>query len=223
MDQERKTMTGSEVATTGSDGATKPRRQPAVTAAGPPSLTAQHRLLIEYMTAGCYVPGLLVKIRRPAVTDPDTGEVLKPVRNPEAGVPLTVEEAAELVGLRRRTARLLIASPIGMKAMAAAVSAMRDGAKAAAMRKVIDLVHIEGEGKAADRKVQLEAARDILGLKESGGVTVNVGIQSNTTITPGLVLRDPRPATQTIEHTDTQSSGGTVQWSAGQSDDAGEV
>lgn len=91
------------------------------------------------------------------------------------------------------------------------------------MRKVIDLVQIEGEGKAADRKVQLEAARDILGLKESSGVTVNVGIQSNTTITPGLVLRDPRPQTQTIE----QASGQTVEWSSSgtndRSDDAGEV
>jgi hypothetical protein len=179
--------------------------------------------LIEYMTSGCHVPGLLVKLKRPAVIDPDSGEVLKPARNPGPGVQLTVEEAAELVGLRRRTARLLIASPIGQKAMAAAVAGLRNGAKAAAMRKVIDLVQIEGEGKAADRKVQLEAARDILGLKESSGVTVNVGIQSNTTITPGLVLRDPRPQTQTIE----QASGQTVEWSSSgtndRSDDAGEV
>lgn len=200
-------MTGSEVPTTGRDVANRARRVPTVTKDGPPFLTAQHKLLIEYMTSGCYVPGLLAKLKRPAVIDPDSGEVLKPERNPGAGVPLTVEEAAELVGLRRRTARLLIASPIGTKAMAAAVAGLREGAKAAAMRKVIDLVQIEGEGKAADRKVQLEAARDILGLKEAGGVTVNVGIQSNTTITPGLVLRDPRPHSQTIE----QTSGASVQ------------
>ena len=80
------------------------------------------------------------------------------------------------------------------------------------MRLVVSSVSLSLRVK---NTVQLEASRDILGLKESGGVTVNVGIQSNTTITPGLVLRDPRPHSQTID--------ATISQSVSTSSDAGEV
>lgn len=195
----------SEVATTGSDGAkaTVPRRrQPTVTADGPPQLNDKHRLLIEYLTFGCSIPGLLVKLKRPAVIDPDTNEIIKPARNPLPGQPLTIEEAATIIGMRFRTARLLVNSPIGSKALSQALAALRNGAKAAAMHKIIALVNNEGEGKAADRKVQLEAARDILGLKDSSAAQVNITLNQQTNINPGYVVRDPRPqASVTIDGT----------------------
>ncbi len=174
-----------------------------LSALGPPQLTARDRLLIEYMTFGCSIPGLLVKLTRPAVIDPDTGVVLKPSRHPEPGDQLSLEEASEIVGMRRRTARILVASPIGQKALAKAVQALRDGVKVEAMRGLIDIMRTPGDGKAADRKVQLEAIDRILGLEQTKQQAVNVTINNAVAISPGLVIRDPREqvASQTtIEH-----------------------
>ena len=203
--QQSTSLSASEAATTGS-GVT---RRSNLSADGPPSLGPLHKLLIEYMTAGCYNERLLIKINRPAVIDPDTGEILKPARNPAPGDVLTLEEAAQIVGMRRRTARILLASPIGSKAMAKAVANLREGAKAAAMRRIVSLIDEPGEGKAADRKVQLEASRDILGLKDSSGVNVSVNVQTGVAISPGLVLKDTRSAdhasNRTIDGTATET------------------
>lgn len=152
------------------------------------------------MTFGCHHDGLLRKLTRPAVIDPDTGETIKPARNPLPGDQLTLEESAELVGMRRRTARMLVNSPIGSKAMAKAVQALRDGAKVEAMRTIIGIMRDEGQGKAADRKVRLEAADRILGLQETKAqAAVSVTINNTNAVSPGYVIRDPRQAATTID------------------------
>lgn len=175
---------------------------------GPPALTAKHKLLIEYMTQGCNHPLLLKRLVRPAVLDPETGEVLKPERQLQAGQPLTIVEAARLVGMTARTARMLLASPIGSKAMAKAVADLRTGAQAKAMNRIIDLIDEPGEGKAADRKVQLEASRDILGLKDGSGVSVTINNTNNSqTITAGYAFDlTPKQQGQTIEEQATEVS-----------------
>lgn len=152
------------------------------------------------MTFGCHHEGLLRKLVRPAIIDPDTSEILKPARNPAPGDQLTLEEAAEIVGMRRRTARMLIASPIGSKAMAKAVQALRDGGKVEAMRTILAIMRDEGQGKAADRKVRLEAADRILGLQETKAqAAVSVTINNTNSVSPGYVIRDPRSTAPTID------------------------
>jgi hypothetical protein len=92
------------------------------------------------------------------------------------GEPLSVEQAGDLVGLRRRNARWIFKQPLFQKAFAAEIEGLRSGAKVAAIRKMIDLIDDVGEGRAADRKVQLEASSRLLGLDECAGVNVSVNV-----------------------------------------------
>lgn len=182
---------------------------------GPPALTARHKLLIEYMVVGCQNPIILRRLTRPAIIDPDTGETVKPARSPEVGQQLSLVEAAELVGLRHRTARTLAQSKIFQKAMAAAVTELRNGAKAHAMQKVIDQLETTPH-KAADRKVILEAADrilgDQLGTPNAAAVQVNI-LNQQSTITPGYIIktRAPEPTQQpkTIDITPTHTTEGS--------------
>jgi hypothetical protein len=163
--------------------------------AGPPHLTEKHERLIEYMTFGCPNPVILQHVQRPAIVDPDTGDEIKPARTPLPGQQLTLEEAAKLVGMSRKAARMLLASPIGSKAMARALQDLRDGAKPLAMAKIVELISTTGEGKAADRKVQLEAARTILGDEAGPSPTTIINNTINNAgviLAPGYVM-DLRP------------------------------
>lgn len=119
---------------------------------------------------------------------------------PLAGKPCSLEEAARAVGIRLRHARRVTASPIGQKALAEAIHALRSGAKASAMHKIIQLANAEGDGSAAWAKVNLEASRDILGIKDPKSAQVNVQINNTQNVSPGYVIRDPRQA-QTIDGT----------------------
>ncbi|MFO1136038.1 MAG: hypothetical protein U1E30_12745 [Rhodoblastus sp.] len=95
----------------------------------------------------------------------------------QPGEPLSVEQAGDLVGLRRRNARWIFKQPLFQKAFATEIEGLRSGAKVAAIRKMIDLIDDEGEGRAADRKVQLEASSRLLGLDErAAGAVVNVNV-----------------------------------------------
>lgn len=167
----------SEVARARSDGErlVKPRKvsKSSLDPNGPAQLTAKHALLIEYMVFGSPIPGHHERF------------------GIEPGTPLSLAQACDAVGMKRRTARTLLASPIGSKAMTTALAALRNGAKAQAMHQIIRLVNEQGEGKAADRKVQLEAARDVLGLKDSSAAQVNVQINQTTNVRPGYVIKMP--------------------------------
>jgi hypothetical protein len=107
------------------------------------------------------------------------------------GQPLSLDDAAAVLGLRRRNARQILASPGWQKIYAALLADVRTGAKARALREIIDLVGRVGEGKAADAKVRLDAAKTVLG-EEAKGVSVNVQVNNQTNlaeaIRPGYVL-----------------------------------
>lgn len=150
-------------------------------------LTPRHRLLIQYTVHG--VPPekahLLDYLTR-ATPSEDNPNASRPLRPNE---PLSIEEAARVIGFRLRHARHLFTQSIFLKAHAAELETIRNGSKVAAMRKVVEVLHDDGDGSAAFRKVQLSAAQMLLNDPEANkpGVSVNVGIN----LTAGVVVRLP--------------------------------
>lgn len=189
--------------------ATPPAKSPTRIPAGSTQLLPKQRLLLEYMVHGCRHDYVRRLTRAVSSIDNEGNPVVttKPI---EPGTPLTVEEAAELLNLRRRYARQLLSAPLFAQAMAAEVQRLRTGEHARSVHKIIALRDDPGAGKAADRKVQLAAAQAILGEGDaaSRGTTVNVNL-GVTQITAGIVVRLPaaapahlQPTSQdrTIEH-----------------------
>lgn len=169
-----------------------PRKKPE---GGPKELTAKHRLLIEYQLFGC-PHDFVRKITRPAhQVDKDTGEVVTIQKPVEPGEPLTLIEAADLLRIRRRNARQLAGYPIFRTAFAAELQRLREGEKARSVHTMIGIRDDLGDGKAADRKVRLEASKAVLGEGEGNrGTTVNVTNQVGVQVRAGLVLRIPADA-----------------------------
>ena len=147
-----------------------------LTALGP-----KHKLIIDRMVFG---------LDRPHAAFPS----LLP------GQPLSADQIADIYNLKRRYVRRLLDQTIFVAALNQAVNALRNGAKPTAVRKMIDLIGHVGEGKAADAKVALDAAKAVLGEKD-GGLTVNVGVQvgvNNVNVQPGYVIdlgERPKPIT----------------------------
>lgn len=175
---------------------------------GPPALTRRHLKLIDYMVNGCPDRDILAHIKRAVTTIEDGVQVTRMV-SPEPGTPLELIEAADLLHIRRRNARSLSALPLFQKHLAKAVDDLRLGHTAEAMRTVIDVMRDPGFGKAADRKVQLEAADRIL--QRDSGTNISLQITNNVQMTAGVVIRLPAsaPATaldavKTIEHEPTK-------------------
>jgi len=139
-------------------------------------LAPKHRLLIDYMVNGCPHQSAAQHIGK------------------NAGEPLQLIEAADLLHIKRRNARQLAKEAVFQKALAAELQAFREGHKAEALRTAVEVMRDPGENKAADRKVRLQAADIIAGLSaDKPGLTVNVGIGVGVaTMTPGYVL-DLRP------------------------------
>lgn len=147
------------------------RRKPTVLK----ELAPKHRLLIEYMVTGSQHASIANRVGL------------------EPGVAMSLIEAADALRIRRRQARDLSRQDVFMRAHASELQAFREGHKGEALRKVVQVMRAEGENKAADRKVQLEAASRLLGdaiAQGSGGVTVNVGVGIGIggAVSPGLVI-----------------------------------
>ncbi|MBG0795904.1 hypothetical protein IYY11_21330 [Methylocystis sp. H62] len=157
------------------------------------ALDAKAKLLIEYQISGC--PHAYVsQYTRAAPTefDPDARRPLEP------GEPLKLEEAADLLRTRRRHARWIMAQPIAQKELALQLQAMRDGHRAEALNTVVAVMRDRGDGKAADKKVRIQAASMILGdavgqTPAKSNVQVNVGVN----LTAGIVIRLPSNLPQT--------------------------
>jgi hypothetical protein len=113
-------------------------------------------------------------------------------RLPEVAVgqPLSLEDAATALGLRRRNARQIFATPAFRKMLNEKIVELRTSAHPRMIRNMIDIANDPGEGTAADRTVRLKASLAVLGEQaKEGGVTVNVGVQNNVgNIRPGYVL-----------------------------------
>jgi hypothetical protein len=149
------------------------------------ALDAKAQLLISYLVSGC-PHDYVTQITRAAPTefDPDARRPLEP------GEPMKLEEAADLLRIRRRHARWIMAQPIAQKELALQLQALRSGMKAHALMTVGEIMTERGENTAADRKVRLQAAQTIIGDKARGpSINVNVGVGVN--LQPGVVIRLP--------------------------------
>lgn len=170
-------------------------------------LAPKHRLLIDYIVNGCPHESAANLIGR------------------NAGEPLELIEAADLLHIKRRNARQLAKEPVFQRALAAELQSFREGHKAEALREVVRVMRADGQGKAADRKVKLTAASMLLGdaIAQQGQTNVSVQVGVGVAVqTPGYVIdlsgaqadqptnqqtgRQPRgPAATTIDLTAEQS------------------
>lgn len=149
-------------------------------------LDAKGRLLIEYLTIGCRHPHISQYTRKsPTEMDPDRRRPLEP------GEPLTLEEACDALRIRRRYGRWIASQKVFQHELAKALQQMRDGHRAEALNTVVSVMRNPGEGKAADKKVQIQAAGmilgDAVGPAPAKPVQVNVGVN----LQPGIVIRLP--------------------------------
>lgn len=178
---------------------------------GPKELTPRYRLLVEYQIDGSPHADLLQRVKRPkAVIDDATGlPVIREVPV-EPGVPLTLIEAADVLRIRRRNARQLTKTRAYQDHMAAELQSFRDGERARSFHTMVEIRDDPGFGKAADRKVRLNASQMLLGEGDGNraGPTVNI-YNGGQKITAGVVIRLPPTAqraplehTHSIEHED---------------------
>jgi hypothetical protein len=162
-----------EAATTGSRGVQqRSARRNTTPLLKETDLHGRHRLLIEYMVFGVRHQSLAERVET------------------EPGQPLTPEQAARLLNRNNRWARRLLTQPAVQRLLARETEAFRTGAKARAWRKVDELVHEPGDGKAADRKVQLQAASQIIG-EPKAGTTVNVQTNVGVAVKAGVLWKLP--------------------------------
>lgn len=139
-------------------------------------LTPRMRLMAEYMVVGCHLSHAEGKTGKPR------------------GTPLSLEEAADLVGIRRRNARDLVKQAVFVRHLSSELEALKTGHKAEAVRTMVQVMRDPGQGKAADRKVRLEAASMITGEQLAGKAApqANINVQVNNHISPGYVIRAPQ-------------------------------
>lgn len=152
------------------------------------TLDGKAQLLISYMVTGCPHP-YVSQITRAAPTefDENARRVLEP------GEPMKLEEAADLLRIRRRHARWILSQPIAQKELATQLQALRSGMKAHALMTVGEIMTERGDNKAADRKVRLQAAQTIIG-DDARGPSVNVNVTAYAEMQAGIVIRLPASA-----------------------------
>jgi hypothetical protein len=135
-------------------------------------LTPEQRLFLEYQLVGCAKPDLCAQIG---------------VRLHE---PLSVEQAADLVRIRRRFARWLTQQPAYRREWSKGVQAIRDGQAVAAVRTQIELMNDPGDGSAAAGTLRLKASQSLLGDSEGrSSASVNIAVNTAINLQPGLVIR----------------------------------
>lgn len=153
-------------------------------------LHPKHKLLIQYVVHGVDKPHLLDGVTRlsPTEDDPTAHRQLK------VGEPLRLEEAALILGIRRKHARHLFGQQVFIKAYNAEIDSLRNGAKVDAIRKTIEIMNEPGDGSAAWAKVNLAAANTILGEQGEAKSGVNVTVNTAIQLQPGIVIRLPASA-----------------------------
>jgi hypothetical protein len=128
--------------------------------------------------------------------------------------PLALEDAAKVVGIRRRNARYIFSQPGFLKAYSKGLADLRNSHKARAVSTLAEIMRDPGEGSAADRAVQVKAANSLIG-DEPRGPSVNVQINNGAELQAGICIRLPpgvaappleqaQPAAPTIEHQPTR-------------------
>jgi hypothetical protein len=106
--------------------------------------------------------------------------------------PRTLEQAAKDCGYRIKRARnYLDALPAFNEYRRRLLKERRESEQARNLATLIQIRDDPGDGKAADRTVQLKAIQVMEGTPDKASVTVNVNQQNNSigTISPGYVIR----------------------------------
>jgi hypothetical protein len=153
-------------------------------------LTPKHKLLIQYVVHGVDKQHLLDGVERLSPTEDDPTRT-RPLK---VGEPLKLEEAALVLGMRRKHARHLFSQQVFIKAYNAELESLRNGAKVDAIRKTIEIMNEPGDGSAAWAKVNLTAAGQILGEQGEAKGGVNVTVNTAIQLQPGIVIRLPASA-----------------------------
>jgi hypothetical protein len=112
----------------------------------------------------------------------------------EAGFPLTLAQAARLVGVRLRRAREVSGTKLFQSELNREVIALRQSEAPRNLRVAVSIRDDEGDRSAATKTVRLKAIATIEG-KSEGGSTVNVQINQQTVnqVSPGYVIRLDEP------------------------------
>ena len=149
------------------------------------ALDARGKLLVEYQIFGCPHEFVRQYTRAaPVGEDPARRVPLQP------GWPLTLEEAADVLRIKRRNARWISRQPVFQREFAEQLQSLRSGMKAKALLAQGEILDDRGDGSAADRKVRLQASQAILG-DESRSQGVSVTVNNGIPLTAGIVIRIP--------------------------------
>jgi hypothetical protein len=110
--------------------------------------------------------------------------------------PLTLEQAARVVGLKMKNARFIFASQPFLKAYSSNLMAIRNGHKARAVAVLAEVMNTAGDGLASDRAVRIKAASQLLNDGDGrSGSQVNLQINNGgPALAPGIVIRLPASA-----------------------------
>ncbi|NDB68969.1 MAG: hypothetical protein EB015_13370 [Methylocystaceae bacterium] len=113
--------------------------------------------------------------------------------------PLTLEQAARVIGLKMKNARFIFASAPFLKAYSANLGAIRNGHKARAVAVLAEVMNTAGDGLASDRAVRIKAASQLLNDGDGRpGSQVNLQINNGgQVLAPGIVIRLPASAPTT--------------------------
>ena len=160
---------------------------------------AKHRLLVEYMLNGLSHASLCKRTLIETAIDTEDGPATL-TRHPRPGEPLTLIQAADVLRIRKRTARSLSKQPAFQRLLAQETQSFRDGARARATQRMVALIDEPGQGKAADRKVQLQAAAMTLG-EMGGGTSISITNTVGVALAPGYILDlEERDDERLVEH-----------------------
>ena len=107
--------------------------------------------------------------------------------------PLTLEQAARVVGLKMKNARFIFASQPFLKAYSANLMAIHNGHKARAVAVLAEVMNTAGDSLASDRAVRIKAASQLLNDGDGrSGSQVNLQINNGgPALAPGIVIRLP--------------------------------
>jgi hypothetical protein len=104
-----------------------------------------------------------------------------------SGTQYDIYDAAAAVGYHRKSARDFQASPLFQAVYMKALAALRNGEFAKSIKTIAEIRDDQGDNKAADRKVRLQACQALLG--EGGGGATDVTVDVRQAVVPGYVIR----------------------------------
>lgn len=108
-----------------------------------------------------------------------------------ANTPLTLEQASELAGLKRRNAHFLFSQKVFLQAYSENLAALKKSKQARAVATLADIAFDPGDETAATKTVRVKAANALLDNGEARAAPVNVNVGVGVNLQPGIVIRLP--------------------------------